>query len=452
MATESLSRIGAIVAYAPEKWQRIVESLSAMEAAALHYDWESWRRPSQRPPDVFVNGEKATWFIQAGRGFGKTRVGAEQVITWARDLGRDYGRGHIALVGKDPADTRDVMIENQESGILACSPPWFRPIWEPTKRKLTWPNRVSATTYSSETPDDLRGPQHHKAWGDEPAKWKKATETWDQLQFGLRLGEHPQTVLTGTPRPTELILLIIKDHDTVVTRGHTEENKANLSERFIKRIYGKYAGTRLGRQELHAELLKETPGALWTLKSIDAQRVSSAPELAALVLAVDPAVTDPKELARLELEHDVAETGIVVAGRGVDGHLYVLHDFSGYLSPDEWGSRAVTHYDSLQCEKIIGEVNNGGDLVEFVIKTAAEKLDMPYVYKKVHASRGKRTRAEPISALYEQKRGHHVGTFPELEDQMTTWTPGEKSPDRMDALVWAATEVMLNTHGDLLFG
>lgn len=431
------------------QWQSFLSSMSELEQAMLKCSWPLWARKEQMQPPEFRNGQKATWFICGGRGYGKTRVGSETVNGWAKELGQTYGRGHIALIGKDPSDTRDVMIENQESGILAISAPWFRPLWEPTKRRLTWPNGVIATTYSSETPDDLRGPQHHKAWCDEPAKWKHPDETWDQLQFGLRLGDHPQTVVTGTPRPIKLIIAILEDPDTVVTRGKTDDNKVNLSSKFIRDIYKRYHGTRLGRQELNAELLSDTPGALWTMAMVEECRVKTHPDLVTLVVAIDPNVTDPKDDP--EMMDGIAECGIVCVGRGEDGHGYVTHDFSGHWSADTWGTKAVAHYDSLRAEKIIAETNNGGDLVEFVIKSAAQKLGMEYNFKKVTASRGKRTRAEPVSALYEQKRMHHVGAFPELEDQMTTWVPGMKSPDRMDAMVWGATEVMLHSAADLVW-
>jgi len=423
------------------QWESFFESLSALERTILHFNWNVWARKEQQPPDSFVRGERATWVILGGRGMGKTRPGAQQVIEWAKTLGKQYGRAHLALVGKDPGDTRDVMIEGQESGILACSPPWFRPQWEPTKRLLTWDNGVIAHTYSSETPDDLRGPQHHKAWGDELPKWRHAKETWDNLQFGLRLGEHPQTVLTNTPRPIAILITILSDPMTVVTRGTTRDNEDNLSPSFLRTIYGKYEGTRLGRQELNAELLTDTPGALWTLDMIDATRVKTPPcPMTKVVVAIDPAVTDPEN----DPDDKLSETGICIAGYGEDQHTYILSDLSDHYSADEWGTRAVTNAHALQAQEIVGETNNGGDLVAFVVRTAAEKLDLPYTFRKVTASRGKRTRAEPISAKYEQNRQHHVGTFAELEDQMTTWVPGMKSPDRMDAMVWASTAVAFN--------
>lgn len=431
------SKMSVITSAVPRaKMDAFMESLSDLERTMLQFTWSLWARAEQTPPHTFTNGQMATWLVLGGRGMGKTRPGAEQVNTWAKELYDTYGRGHIALLAKDPADSRDVMIEGQESGILACAPPWNRPIWEPTKRLLTWPNGVIAHTYSSETPDDLRGPQHHKAWGDEPAKWKNAQEVWDQLQFGLRLGNHPQTILTGTPRPTKMLLSIIQAQDTVVTRGTTDDNLANLSPAFVERIYKKYKGTRLGRQELDAEILSDTPGALWTLDGIDITRVKLPPcDLVKIVIAIDPSVTDVEN----DPDEAASETGICAVGQGADQHTYVLADYSGHFSAATWGAKAVEMSQFHQAQDIIGEQNNGGDLVAFVVRTAAEKLGLPYSYKKVWASRGKRTRAEPVSARYEQKRQHHVGTFPELEDQMTTWVPGLPSPDRMDAMVWGST-------------
>jgi phage terminase large subunit-like protein len=417
----------------PQAMRDWFKTLNDLEALVFEYSWEYKRRASQVAPQ----GEWDTWVIMGGRGMGKTRPGSEQVIEWAKELGKDYGGGHIALLGKDPYDIRTVMIEG-ESGLLKCSPPWFRPRWEPSKRELTWDNHVVAHTFSAEVPDDLRGPQFHKGWGDELPKWRYPQETWDMYQFGLRLGVNPQTVLTNTPRPIRTLIEILEDPGTVVTRGTTDDNRPNLSAKFMRQIYRKYKGTRLGRQELNAELLTDTPGALWTLDMIDACRVKEVPcPLIKIVIAIDPQTLDP--------EHDPnetsAETGMVAVGQGEDKHTYVLHDFSDDMSADTWGTKAIAHAHALSAEEIIGEANNGGDMVEFVVRAAAEKLELPYTYRKVWASRGKRTRAEPVSAKYEQKRAHHVGTFPELEDQMSTWVPGMKSPDRMDALVWGVTAV-----------
>jgi phage terminase large subunit-like protein len=421
-------------------WREVYGGMSALDKLVLNHIWPINRRQSQAMPE----GRWATWLVLGGRGLGKTRVGSETVNAWAMELGKKYGSaGHIALVAKDPADARGVMVEG-ESGILATAPPWFRPHYEPSKRKLTWPNGVHAHTYSSETPDQLRGPQHHKLWGDELCKWKRAQDTWDMAQFGLRRGTDPQALITTTPRPIPTLKLILSDPSTVITRGSMLENRDNLPERFINAILTKYGGTRLGRQEIDAELLEDTPGALWTLARIEASRVrpEDVPELEALVVAVDPAVTDPKR--KPELADHIAETGIVVVGRGIDKHGYVLHDVSGQMSPNEWGTKAVVTYETLRAGVIVGEVNNGGDLVRNLVETCGKQQGYGVNFKSVTASRGKQTRAEPIAALYEQGRMHHVGAFPDLEDQMSTWVPGQKSPDRMDALVWGATECMLS--------
>jgi phage terminase large subunit-like protein len=412
---------------------KFLRTLTNLESMVFQHNWHYTMRPMQVSPD----GEWNTWVLQGGRGVGKTRPGAEQVIAWAKELGQDYGAGaKIALIGKDPADARDVMIEG-ESGILKCSPPWFRPRYEPSKRRLTWPNGVIGLIYSSETPDDLRGPNLHKGWIDEFCKFRYAQELWDMYQFALRAGVHPQTIITTTPRPIPVYKEIVNDPGTVVTRGKTDDNYANLSPNFIRTVYNKYKGTRLGRQELDAELLSDTPGALWTLDMIDKTRVVKMPCPAIrIVVAIDPSANDGDD-------DTLSECGITVDAKGDDGHGYLLHDFSGSYSPAKWGEIACVHYAALQADKIIGEVNNGGAMVESVIQSAAATLEMTVAYKAVRASRGKLTRAEPVSALYEQQRYHHVGTFPDLEDQMTTWVPGMKSPDRMDAHVWGATEIML---------
>lgn len=425
----------------PAERREFMASMSPLEASIFEHDWNLWARPEQRPPQSFVDKRTHTWLILGGRGMGKTRPGAETVCSMAETLGKEYPGALIALIAKDPGDARKVMLEG-ESGILRISPPWFRPHWEPSKTQLTWPNGVVGNIYSSEQPDDLRGPQHHFGWWDEPAKAKHPQETWDMYQFGLRLGADPQTVITGTPRPIKTLKDIIADPDTVVTRGKTSDNESNLAPSFLKYIYRKYKGTRLGRQELDAELLDNTEGALWTLTLIESHRVSVTPLIKKIVVAIDPQGADPKEDAKKD---DGAETGIVVVGQGNDDHLYTLADRSGHYSPDDWGTVAVEAALKYGAEEIVGEVNNGGAMVEFVVRTAYEKIRkakgkiQSYKFQSVNASRGKRTRAEPISQLYEQGRAHHVGAFPELEDQMSTWIPGMKSPDRMDALVWGAT-------------
>jgi phage terminase large subunit-like protein len=366
------------------------------------------------------------WLVQAGRGWGKTRVGAE----WVKQQ-QKLGCSRIALVGPTAADCRDVMVEG-DSGILSLYGTGIRPLYEPSKRRVTWPNGAIATTYSADEPERLRGPQHDAAWADEIGAWKYATEAWDMLMFGLRLGQRPRCVATTTPRPIQLVRDLTKASSTVVTRGRTFDNAANLAPSFLEQILSKYEGTRLGRQEIEGELLDDVPGALWTRSEIDKLRVTEAPELVRVVIPIDPAMTSGEK---------ADETGIVPVGLGVDGHGYVLKDLSCRMSPDGWARRAVQAYHELEADRIIAEVNNGGELVENVIRTA----DPLVSYKSVHASRGKRVRAEPVSALYEQSRVHHVGSFPQLEDQMCAFTPDgyDGSPDRVDALVWGLTELML---------
>jgi len=370
------------------------------------------------------------WFVKAGRGWGKTRTGAEFV----RHHVEKGLAGHIALVAPTAADARDVMVEEGDSSLLRISPPWCKPHYEPSKRRVTWPNGATATLYSAEEPDRLRGPQHDLAWADEIASWKYAEEAWDNLMFGLRQGKHPRGIATSTPKPIKLVrdLLARVGQDVVLSGGPTYENADNLAESFLREILGKYEGTTLGRQEIYAELLDDTPGALWTRGLIDRHRVKTFPDLVRVVIGVDPAVTSGP---------DSAETGILVAGKGVDGRGYVLADRSCRLSPHGWGSRTVMAYDDFIADLVVGEVNNGGDMVEHVIRTIRPNIS----YKSVRASRGKAVRAQPVASLYEQGRISHVGAFEKLEDQLCNWVPGgvDWSPDRLDALVWALTELML---------
>jgi len=362
------------------------------------------------------------WLIMAGRGMGKTRAGAEFILKEIK-TGRIR---RVALVAKTPADARDVMIEG-DSGILSISPPWDRPLYEPSKRRLTWNNGTIALVFSSKEPDQLRGPQYDLAWGDEIRTWYYPQETWDNLMFGLRLGEHPRAVVTTTPLPLSVIKKIMKAPDTVTTTGTTYENRANLAPSFFRQIISKYEGTRLGRQEIRAELLEDVPGALWNRNII---QYKASPELVRVVVAIDPATTSGEA---------ADETGIIAAGKGIDGKGYVLADRSARVSPDSWARRAIQAYDDFRADRIVGEVNNGGEMVGLTIRTVR---NVPY--KAVHASRGKQARAEPVAALYEQGKIFHVQPFEELEDQLVTWTPESgNSPDRLDALVWCLTELFL---------
>lgn len=330
------------------------------------------------------------------------------------------------------------MVEG-ESGLLAVHPPDFRPTYSPSLRRITWPNGAVATLYNATEPDQLRGPQHDAAWCDELAKWRYCQETWDQLQFGLRLGDFPRTIITTTPRPLPLIRKLVADPKVAVTRGATWDNKANMPESFILEIEDKYAGTRLGRQELEGEILDDIPGALWTRESIDNYRLKDdVPDLERIFVSVDPATS---------AEEGSDETGIVVVGyaRDKDGYArgYVLEDASMKGQPEEWAKKVVHLYRKHQADKIIAEKNQGGDMVSAVIKA----VDRSVPIELVHASRGKYIRAEPISALYEQGRVHHVGRFDKLEDQMCLFSvdnlrsPNMGSPDRVDALVWGLTKI-----------
>jgi phage terminase large subunit-like protein len=329
----------------------------------------------------------------------------------------------LHFIGATAGDARDIMIEG-ESGILRCSPPWDMPKYEPSKRKLTWKNGAHALIFTADEPDRLRGPQCHAAWCDELASWRYAEETWDNMMLGLRLGTHPRVIATTTPRPTKMIRAMIKDPTVYVTSGTTYENIQNLAPAFLNTIVKKYEGTRLGRQELNAEVLEDIEGALWSLKMIDASRVFKCPELVKAAVAIDPSVTSTDESD---------ECGIMIGGMDAMGEIYITEDLSGIFSPLVWAGKAIDVYNKQKLDRIVAETNNGGDLVETVIR----QIDRNVSYKGVWASRGKVTRAEPVQSLYEQKRIHHVGSLPKLEDEMCTWIPKEgKSPNRIDALVW----------------
>ena len=328
----------------------LLSSLDEESLAALKWHWDFWARPNQIEPDGIWN----TWLVLAGRGFGKTRMGSEWIrknATGSTPLSAPHsGWKRIALVAETAADARDVMVLG-DSGILACHPKDFRPDWSPTNRRLTWPNGVEAWVYNATEPDQLRGPQHHAAWVDELAKFRYMQETWDQLQFGLRLGEHPRALVTTTPRPLPLIKRLMNDSDTRVTRGATLDNQANLAANTVKQLYERYGGTRLGRQELEGEILSDIPGALWNRDIIDASRLVDPPDdLERVYVAVDPAVSNTE---------NSDEHGIVVVGlaRDKDGYArgYVLEDGTVRGQPEEWARRAVSLYRSWSADKIIAE-------------------------------------------------------------------------------------------------
>jgi phage terminase large subunit-like protein len=407
----------------------MANSFVAQLIGALERSWSAVARPNQLPP----TGDWQIWLLLAGRGFGKTRTLAEWVCGQVA-----FGRAsRIALVAATAADARDVLVEG-ESGILAVAPPWCRPIYESSKRRLTWPTGAIATTFSAEEPERLRGPQHDAAVCDELGSWARP-ETWDMLQFGLRLGRNPRCLVATTPRSTRLIreLLAREGRDVVVTRGSTYENRANLAPGFFDQVIRKYEGTRLGRQELLAEVLEDTPGALWNRDQLDRCRRERSPVLQRVVVAIDPAATSGE---------DADETGIVVAGKDGDGHGYVLTDLSGRYSPADWARTAIAAYQVHQADRIVAEVNNGGDMVEATLRM----VDPNIPFTAVHASRGKVVRAEPAAALYEQQRVHHIGMFSALEDQMCGFTTdfdrqrAGYSPDRVDALVWALSDLLVH--------
>jgi phage terminase large subunit-like protein len=412
-----------------------IKKCSNERALRLKYTWTAWARDSQLAPD----GQWSTWCILSGRGWGKTRTGAE----WVIEKAQKYPGCHIALVGRTVADVRDVMIKGR-SGILKVSPPWFRPTYYPSKRQLVWPNGTTATTYSADEPDQLRGPQHSFAWADERAAWQY-DDTWDQLIFGLRIepapGVTPQCVVTTTPRNTKAMKALVEDPTTVVTRRSTYENRENLSPRFIAEIERRYQGTRLGDQEIEGKIIDDIDGALWKREWLDRNRVVKHPELKRIVVAVDPPASSS------ETSDSPAECGIAVAGLGMDGQGYMLADYSLIGTPDEWASAALTAYAVFEADLIVGEVNNGGEMVGTVIRSVAKDKEMGHVaYKAVRATRGKQIRAEPISTLCQRDLIHHVGVHPDTEYQLCNWVPGNKSPDRLDAYVWAFTELMIGNN------
>jgi predicted phage terminase large subunit-like protein len=408
----------------------LIAGLNPAETRALLYGWPFWARANQLPPA----GDWRVWLLLAGRGFGKTRTGAELIRAQAMTL----AARRLALVAPTAGDARDIMVEG-ESGILAISPPWERPRYEPSKRRLTWPNGAIGTLFSADEPERLRGPQHDAAWCDELASWRYP-EAWDMLMLGLRLGTDPRVVVTTTPRPTKLIRELIADPTVVVTRGTTHENRANLAPVFLGQIVRKYQGTRLGRQELEAEILEDVPGALWNRGVIEATRASRAPSLIRVVVAIDPAASSTA---------GADETGIIVAGKDEDGRGWVIADASGRYPPTEWAKTAISAYRAHRADRIVAEVNNGGDMVEATLRMIEPNAS----FAAVRASRGKVARAEPVAALYEQGRVRHLGVFPQLEDQMCTFTPEAHatsksrsagySPDRVDALVWALTDLLV---------
>jgi phage terminase large subunit-like protein len=402
----------------------VLKGLSESELEELENDWRFWARPEQLAPD----GDWSVWIALAGRGFGKTEAGAQ----WVRQR-EAAGARSIALVAETQKDLEEVMVPR----LLSIYPDAERPTVRFRPVRITWPSGAVALGYNGTEPNQLRGPEFDTAWVDELAKYRYARETWDMLQFTMRAGDDPRIFVTTTPRPIPVIKEIVADAGTVISRGSTFDNAANLPKQFLNRLKTRYEGTRLGRQELNAEILDDLPGALWTRLMFDENRRQELPDMRRIVVAVDPSGTAGSE-------DDGDSIGIVVAGIGIDGRGYVLADRTCKLSPDGWGRRAVEAYREFKADRIVAERNFGGAMVEHVIRT----VDKTVSYKEVTASRGKVARAEPVAALYEQGRVSHIGGLPELEDQMCQIGPdgyiGEGSPDRADALVWALTELMLD--------
>ena len=424
----------------PAKVKKLLTELGPAKVDELQHDWSFWGRDAQFPP---INNDWNTWLINAGRGFGKTRCGAE----WVREQVK-LGHKRIACVASTNSDIERVMVKGESGFLSVC---WKNdkdnkgkhmgfPEWSPTKRSLTWANGAKVEFYSAEEPERLRGPQFSAAWCDELAAWNKDMDTWQMLQFCLRLGKHPRVCVTTTPKPTKLMRELLKNPKTVVTSGSTFDNSANLADTYLVAVRDQYEGTRIGRHELYAEVLEEAEGALWTTETLDAASIKheDVPDLARIVVALDPAVT-------ANAESDM--TGIVVAGVDINGIAYVLGDYTAKLSPQGWAEKAIGLYHQYEADRIVAEVNQGGDMVKLTI----HNIDDNVAYKAVRASRGKYARAEPVSALYERNLVKHVSNPPdganlnELETQLRTWEPLGRigSPDRLDAMVWAITDLCL---------
>ncbi|WP_246519801.1 DNA-packaging protein [Ancylobacter lacus] len=416
---------------------RLVAGLDPAVVEWLLHCWSLVGRPTQKPPPAAADGRDwTTWLLLGGRGAGKTRAGAE----WVRGLAlgdpaaTDRPAGRIALVADSLSDMREVMVEGV-SGLMAVHPRHQRPRWEPTRRRLEWPNGAIAQGFSADDPESLRGPQFDAAWCDELAKWRYAEAAFDMLQFGLRLGERPRQMVTTTPRPTALIRRLLADPLCAVTRIATAENAVHLAPSFLRTVVGRYAGTRLGRQELDGELIDDRPDALWSRALIETGREAAAPPLVRIVVAVDPPASSRK---------GADACGLVAAGLDREGVVHVLADESAQgLTPAGWGARVVALHHRLDADRVVVEVNQGGEMV----RTILAGIDPAVPVTEVRASRGKWLRAEPVAALYERGRVRHAGTFPALEDEMCDFASdglsGGRSPDRLDALVWAVTALAL---------
>ncbi|OQW41584.1 MAG: ATP-binding protein [Proteobacteria bacterium SG_bin5] len=419
----SLAEIAALLA--PDARARLLDAVPAAALERLAYHWPFWERPGQRPPPP----PWRVWLVMAGRGFGKTRIGAE----WVRALAESKPGQRLALVAATQRDARRVMVEG-ESGLLAIAPPDRRPAWEPSLGRLAWPNGTQAFVYSAAEAESLRGGQHHAAWADEIAKWEQE-EAWDNLMLSLRLGRTPRIVATTTPRPVPLIRRLVGAADVAITHGRTRDNRAHLSADFLRQVTQDYAGTRLGRQELDGELIEEVAGALWTRALIEACRAPAPAAFSRIVVGVDPPAGVGGDAC-----------GIVAVGLAADGHGYVIEDASiAGAQPDGWARAVAACAQRHGADRVVAEANNGGAMVRGILHAADARLPLALV----HASQGKAARAEPIAILYEAGRVHHAGAFAALEDELCGLMAGGgyagpgRSPDRADALVWALTELML---------
>lgn len=428
----------------PEERERLLAGLDAAAAERLAHEWAWTARPEQMAPP----GDWSTWLMMAGRGFGKTRAGAE----WVRGVAEQDGKARIALVGASLHEARSVMVEG-ESGLLSIAPWWNRPAFAPALRRLIWPNGAMATLFGAADPEALRGPQFSHGWADEIAKWPHGEATWDNLMMGMRLGRRPQVVATTTPRPVPLVRALMaragaRDAgDVVATRGRTGDNAAHLAPDFLTRMMKYYGGTRLGRQELDGELIEEIAGAMWSRALIERCRVarlSGASDAGALLARVVVGVDPPAGIGR-------DACGIVVVGLDGEGRGYVIADASVEgLGPEGWARAVAGAAAAHGADRVIAEANNGGAMVESVLRAAEANLPV----RLVHATRGKMARAEPIAALYEVGRVRHLGAFPALEDQLCGFVSGGgyqgpgRSPDRADALIWALSEIMLAQRGE----
>jgi phage terminase large subunit-like protein len=406
----------------------LISQLTEEQIQVLLYDWRIWARDSQLPPP----GDWFVWLALAGRGWGKTWVGSNWIIEQVKD-----GAKRLMLVAPTAGDVRDLMVDGN-SGIQTLSEPNFCPRYEPSKSRLVWPNGAMANLRSADVPDRVRGYNNEVAWAEEMASWRRF-DAWDQLKLTVRIGKRPRIIVTTTPKPVPAVVELMKSENCIVTRGSTYENKDNLAPDFFRQIVGQYEGTNLGRQEIYAEILEEQAGALWTRELIEKCRISiqdyedRKPELQQIVVGVDPAASTK------------AETGIIVAGKARSWddqwHGYVLDDVTVRGTPEQWAKAVVQAYHDYKADLIVAEKNQGGDMVESILRSIDPNLPI----KLIHASKGKQARAQPVAALYERGRVHHKGFFAQLESQMTTWVPNEtrESPDRLDSMSYCITELLL---------